>query len=628
MRRAQLVAPFGTGAITVVPDGTALITAGLDHWFERDSGLDNIDIEEFQIEEWRLEKALRVNHFRLPPDYRTKRFGEKDVQNLLLTVPSLRFPRWNFCRRCKTLQHLPLHFKGRKRCEECEKSPGKLRAPIVAQVPFIALCEYGHVRDFPWREWVHKSLKPSCAAPLRLRSTGGASLAAQSVECGCGKKRNLARITEAAPLGSEDYPNTYLSSNLSDDGEYLCSGGEPWNSRENPQGCGRPVRGSLRAASNVYFALVKSSIYLPRGGTSVPENLVQILVNPPISTVIHTIRSLGLEPEPVQLRAQQHGNLLKPFTDLQIRRGLGATALPAPVAEPDSEEDEPGDETEFRRPEFAVLREEHDSDELLITRRNLSDYIAEAVSPFSRIMLIDKLRETRALWGFNRVYPEGSGRLRDRKAMLWQDAPEWQHSWLPAYVVHGEGLFLEFDAKRLAAWEEDARVIARVEGMRRRYESVQKARRLRQRDLTPRFVLLHTFAHLLMNQLTYESGYSSAALRERLYISGGGDPMAAILIYTAAGDAEGTMGGLVRMGKPGYLEPAMLDALRNADWCSADPVCMEIGDGGQGPDSCNMAACHNCALVPETACEEFNRFLDRGLVIGTHKEPGIGFFVR
>jgi hypothetical protein len=28
---------------------------------------------------------------------------------------------------------------------------------------------------------------------------------------------------------------------------------------------------------------------------------------------------------------------------------------------------------------------------------------------------------------------------------------------------------------------------------------------------------------------------------------------------------------------------------------------------GQGPDSCNLASCHNCALVPEAACEEFNR---------------------
>ena len=32
-------------------------------------------------------------------------------------------------------------------------------------------------------------------------------------------------------------------------------------------------------------------------------------------------------------------------------------------------------------------------------------------------------------------------------------------------------------------------------------------------------------------------------------------------------------------------------------------------ESGQGPDSCNLAACHSCALLPETSCEEFNRFL-------------------
>ena len=46
------------------------------------------------------------------------------------------------------------------------------------------------------------------------------------------------------------------------------------------------------------------------------------------------------------------------------------------------------------------------------------------------------------------------------------------------------------------------------------------------------------------------------------------------------------MGGLVRMEKPGYLEPVIRRAIENARWCSADPVCMEMGSsGGQGPDS-------------------------------------------
>jgi hypothetical protein len=103
--------------------------------------------------------------------------------------------------------------------------------------------------------------------------------------------------------------------------------------------------------------------------------------------------------------------------------------------------------------------------------------------------------------------------------------------------------------------------------------------------------------------------------------------MSGVLIYTADGDSEGTMGGLVRMGKPGNIESVFRRAIENAKWCSADPVCMELGSkSGQGPDSCNLAACHNCALVPETACEEFNRFLDRGAVVGDFDQSATGYF--
>ena len=79
------------------------------------------------------------------------------------------------------------------------------------------------------------------------------------------------------------------------------------------------------------------------------------------------------------------------------------------------------------------------------------------------------------------------------------------------------------------------------------------------------------------------------------------------------------------MGKPGNLEPAIVAALDRAHWCSSDPVCMELGAKGQGPKSMNLAACHACGLLPETACEVFNVFLDRAMVTGTHEHPEIGF---
>ena len=100
--------------------------------------------------------------------------------------------------------------------------------------------------------------------------------------------------------------------------------------------------------------------------------------------------------------------------------------------------------------------------------------------------------------------------------------------------------------------------------------------------------------------------------------------MYGVLIYTASGDSEGSLGGLVRQGSKGHIEDTIRDAIRNAAWCSSDPVCIQ--SFGQGPESCNLAACHNCALLPETCCECGNRLLDRGTVVGTLDDKSIGFF--
>jgi len=100
--------------------------------------------------------------------------------------------------------------------------------------------------------------------------------------------------------------------------------------------------------------------------------------------------------------------------------------------------------------------------------------------------------------------------------------------------------------------------------------------------------------------------------------------MAALLIYTAAGDSEGTLGGLVRLGRPDRLGPVIQRALSRASWCSADPVCSEHL-GGQGSRLANLAACHACVLLPETSCETINQGLDRAMIVGTPDGRERGF---
>ena len=147
-----------------------------------------------------------------------------------------------------------------------------------------------------------------------------------------------------------------------------------------------------------------------------------------------------------------------------------------------------------------------------------------------------------------------------------------------------------------------------------------------QGELRPEYVLLHTFSHILINQLSFECGYGSSSIRERIYcgLDNHKFDMAGVLVYTASGDSEGSLGGLVRQGEKGRIEDTIVSALRNALWCSSDPVCIQ--SLGQGTDSCNLAACHNCAILPETCCENGNRLLDRGVLIGTLENPEMGYF--
>jgi hypothetical protein len=624
IRRAQLIAPFGVGSMVVVRDGTSLISGGLDHWYkyeDDDGDSRGLDLDEYRVEEWRLQGQLGVDHFCLPPDFRTKRHGES-IPNCYLTIPFLRFPQWHFCPSCDYLVKLPLSARGKVKCSKCEEK-GKTR--YLVQVPFVAMCENGHIQDFPWREWVHESDNPECDKDMRLIATGGASLAGQLVKCDCDAKRSLAQITAANADSS-----TFLSNNLNKDKSkiFYCRGKRPWLGTEKGQSCYGHLRGSLRSASNVYFAQVRSSLYLPRGNDTAPAELVSLLEEPPLSTLIKLLAGADARIGPEILRSQ-YRELMQAYTDSQIESAL-RIVLPGSneTSVTDTYLHDDNRETAFRREEFNVLRTVRDEEVLRIRPANLEGYERDIVRYFSRIMLVDKLRETRVLAGFTRVYAQNSQTLEELRANMWCSIPLGKTAWLPACIVYGEGIFLELDESQLQEWEHREDVIRRVQPLVKRYQRVQEERRLQDRPLVPRFVLLHTIAHLLMNRLTFECGYSSASLRERLYVSCNIEaPMAGVLIYTAAGDVEGTMGGLVRMGKSGYFEPLVRRALEGAHWCSADPVCMEMGaSGGQGPDSCNLAACHNCLLVPETACEEFNRFLDRALVVGGTGNPGLGFF--
>lgn len=631
MRRAQLVSPFGVGAMSVLVDGTSVITAGLDHWFPK--GNADLALEEFTVHDWRLESRLNVKEFRLPPDWRSG--SDADHRNARLSVPVLRFPRYAFCMYCKRLKYLPLSFQDVARCEDPTHGRGRGRGPRMSQVPFVALCEAGHLDDFPFRMWVHKSQATNCNGTLRLFATGEGGLEGQVIRCGfnaknqrdatqgCGASRSLRGITMSGRKDEAGNESTVLSQDLEKGANpYGCTGARPWLHEEEGT-CDKHMRAALRAAGNVYFPRVESSIYIPTQLGAVSGDLRELVRRPDVESALNVVhRFIGEEASAADLRPHIPSELFDSYSDQELlaayhdRFGIGDYSRKG-----DNERVE--DLDTWRYPEFEIIRETPQDDELRASNPGVHP---ELNSRIERVRSVTVLRETRALRGFTRGR-DAELRIMDGKALMRRRALRPESDWLPAYVVKGEGIYLELQPERLREWEARGEVQARADRIANRYGQVITDRGGRPRDISPRMIMLHTLAHLLINELIFTCGYSSAALRERLYVSREESrDMAGLLIYTAAGDSEGTMGGLVRMAKQAALRPVFASALSSARWCSTDPVCMDIGEKGQGPDSCNLAACHGCALLPETSCEEFNRFLDRGLVIGTLDDPTLGYF--
>ncbi len=288
---------------------------------------------------------------------------------------------------------------------------------------------------------------------------------------------------------------------------------------------------------------------------------------------------------------------------------------------------------EFRREEFDIIRNRvSESDDLLVVPTALPALLGDC---FSKVNLVERLKETRVFCGFDRLRQTGA--VADEMPgrgmrQLFIDPPMKPESrWLPAVTVYGEGIYFEISEERLLKWQRDNAAwlknrlsesfIMRLSGVALTLPPMQAAGL----EWASRYLLVHSLSHLLINQLVFECGYSTAALKERLYVSADPSaPMAGFLIYTASGDSEGTLGGLVRLGRKELLEPLVLRALNKASWCSADPVCSE-NLGGAGAGLSNLAAGHSCTLLPETSCETINQGLDRAMIVGTPENRSPGF---
>ncbi|MER5642453.1 DrmB family protein [Kitasatospora sp. NPDC002227] len=581
LRLSETIVPFGVGAIVDVL-GESLIAPDTSWWDKKSAPVINCE---------RLLARLNGGVLRQAPAHA----GRATTKTAHLFC--WRFPAWRFCEQCTRMTRMTGTNKG-KWSNKC--GCGGLLVPMR----YVAVCLKGsHIQDIPWIKWVHRGNDRAMTEEMRhchaqkelhfVRSARhGEGLASLRIECNaCKRSRPLSDLVAKDSLYRDSI---------------RCGGTQPWEQEREGDPCDHRLVAVQRGATGNYIADHLSALDIPE--------------EPPQSVVIaDRVRAHVYFEKVVADNGGPQAELVAGWIATEL--GIAPEDVLRIAEVSDTEPDEPL--LDLKDGEWAAFLKklgngrDHEGGDFVVDGWTVP---AEAPWPSAlsdRLIAVGqvrRVREVRALRGFRRY-------SADADLITADLGPDRRRMPIhPAVEMFGEGIFLRFSESVLREWEILPEVRNRAAILADRRDVSHWAQRLDPPE--PRFVALHTLAHLLIRRLAFASGYSSAALRERIYAnSDRSDATAGILIYTAAGDAQGTLGGLVRLGAPDKLLPLVLAALSDADVCSNDPVCIE--SDRQGSSSLNLAACHGCSLVSETSCETANRLLDRQLVLGGGNVPGL-----
>ena len=603
IRPSQLLWSFGVGAVVDLPNFSVMVL-GADDWEEARGQ---------PIAEERLLVAIRrslgpqVARLLAPPPAPQSEGPYDPVgEAARIGVPVATFPEWFRCPICQLLAPLEtrlFEFKPNPYRPDlaryvhalCSRAKGK--PPTAVPARFLVACERGHMDDFPWVYFVHRG-QPGCTGTLKFYEVGASLETANLwVECNeCGNKRSMVEAF-GQRQGS---------------GLPACRGRHP-HLREASGHCPERLKAILLGASNSWFPETRSVLSVPTHAGKLAQLVEEKWLY------------LGNATSPEVLRAFLNSlgfSEFATFDEQEVWREVESrrTAAEEGVTGGDEEADLKGPEWEvLSRPDPGLNGKDFWLSEVEAPRKFAN--LVESV------VLGERLREVDALIGFTRLRSAGEsnqGEARVRRAPLASQPPRW----VPATEVHGEGVFLRFGLRRIREWAGKDGSRARERLLRRAHRGWRSARGLDPPEADfpgVVYAMLHSLSHALMREFSLECGYNSASIRERIYAPTGEEvDRAGILIYTAAPDSEGTLGGLVSLGRPAELGRLLGQALERARLCASDPLCSEhdpIKDG-----TLHGAACHACLFAPETSCEIGNRYLDRAVIVPTFRSTAIAFF--
>lgn len=598
IRRSMAVSTFGPGGIVDIrlqdKSTRSIVMAGIDQW----SVLTQLqDGHPTTIHEPRLEAHLGVLRFHQPP----VRLDDAKGNPAADCLPAYAFPRWSLCPQCNRISDTFPHDGDPDHGSHCPFCSNGADTIHVIPVRFVTICRNGHLNEFPWRYYLSRGGIHTCRHNHMTLKAEGPGLGALMLACripGCTTTpRSMEDAFQPQEIGK-------------------CSGSRPWLGKENnnhQEACNSLAMTVQRGASNVYFPATVSTL-------SIPD------IQDPVLDAISGNRAAfneqaaqrgrdGINQLVDLLWATFHARATGLGLDREGFRNRIWNALQG------------HDPHDVKGPEWSILAQQDriTAEDFEKTPRDVTSLRRFAVSTLSSIA---RLREVRALQGFTRVESIPDQAVTKQLVPLSIGAP----GWLPAIEVHGEGLFFGLDEGRISSWEKNVPVMKRAAFLHR--SLVAKIQQIDpqaqpQRDISPRYLLLHALAHAVMREIAIECGYGGASIRERIYAReprSGIKPQAGIMIYTSTTDSEGTLGGLSRLADPDRFLPILERAIEAMRWCPQDPLCGMADMQAGAAEQVNLAACHGCLFVPETACEEFNSWLDRAMLVGTPEDPGVGFY--
>jgi hypothetical protein len=608
LRPSQALTTFGIGAIIDLPHLSVMVM-GLEDWPLKDT----VEIGEQRLLASVKEvlgqqvKALRSAPV-VPDTYQVNQFDA----SALVGIPVAPFPRWMVCPYCRRLAPLSsglFRLETPYRTDQirfvhanCSK-PGK--PPTVVPARFVVACKNGHLDDFPWRDFVHGG-PTNCKGGLKLlepSATGeAASIFVQCEGANCGAIRPM---SDAFKMDLQALP--------------VCRARRPHLRDHDEAGCKLPngqdmrMEPMLQGASNSWFGITLTALAIPQASGKLTQ-----LVDDNWTTLekVQSEQNIELLLSISQLRDLSEYNAAEIWQAVQAKK----TATP-------DESDEPSD---LKTPEWEVFIDPDSAEKGRDFQLRIAPPPKRYAKYFEKIVLAERLREVRALVCFTRIespsdYDNSAAFPANQRAGLSRTQP----TWVPTSEIRGEGLFFHFKQDVIQKWVKKHKALDGV--FREAHQRWRIARKLNPpHEFYPgiRFVLLHSFAHALIRQLSVECGYTTASLRERIYSRNPSEnepEMAGVLIYTAAPDSEGTLGGLVSLGKPETLERHLDQALDNMRLCASDPLCAEHHPYRDG-NTLHAASCHACLFAPETSCERGNKYLDRAVLVSTVERSDLAFF--